>query len=285
MSYDIIETLVVEAKKQMHPASIVQLEGEIQFTRYLPLEIPQKVMPKFEGLQRYVNNFGRCARRIQEDFILCGYYLNLIKREGLFRYCIQEGLQGYTNFYTFCEEVLGVATTTAKRLISINEHFCKNGAELPESYKKYGASKLAIMSTFENGLEGKLQPSITARQLEKLRKYYSSHEWEVDLDTTWREDLKRFEEEQERDRLLKSNRLIERKFEAVTETDSKRKGMISDSYKTYTRFFDETLRNVANLHTANESRFTPIIEELESVLKRLQGEVLKMQSNDMLDGL
>lgn len=285
MSYDIIETLVVGSKKQMHPASIVQLEGEIQFTRYLPLEIPQKVMPKFEGLQRYVHNFGRCAQRIQEDFILCGYYLNLIKREGLFRYCIHEGLQGYTNFYVFCEEVLGVATTTAKRLIAINEHFCKNSAELPEAYQKYGASKLAIMSTFENGLEGKLQPNITVRQLEKLRKYYSSHDWEVDIDTTWREDLAKFEEEKEHDRLLKSTRLIERKFEAVTETDGKRKGMISDSYKTYTRFFDETLRTVASLRISKETKFTPIMQELESVLKRLQGEVLKMQSNDMLDGL
>lgn len=106
MSYDIIETLVVESKKQMKPASIVLLEGDIQFTRYLPLEIPQKVMPKFADLKRYVQDFGRCAQRIQQDFILCGYYLNFIKREGLYRYCIHEGLQGYTNFYVFCEEVL-----------------------------------------------------------------------------------------------------------------------------------------------------------------------------------
>ena len=100
----------------MQPASIVQLEGDLQFTKYLPLEVPTKVFPKFEDLQRYVNDFGRCAKRIQEDFILCGYFLNLIKREGLYRYCIEEGLQGYTNFYKFCEEKLGVAQTTAKRL-------------------------------------------------------------------------------------------------------------------------------------------------------------------------
>ena len=123
MSYDVIETLVATKKKEMQPASIVQLEGEIQFTKYLPLEMSMKVEPKFADLQRYVKDFGRCVKRIQDDFILCGYFLNLIKREGLYRYCIEEGLQGYTNFYKFCEEKLGVAQTTAKRLIAINEHF------------------------------------------------------------------------------------------------------------------------------------------------------------------
>ena len=284
MSYDVIETLVATKKKQMQPASIVQLEGEIQFTRYLPLEMSMKVEPKFANLQRYVNDFGRCVKRIQDDFILCGYFLNLIKREGLYRYCVEEGLQGYTNFYKFCEEKLGVAQTTAKRLIAINEHFCKNDSKLPEQYKSYGASKLAIMATFENGLEGKLQPSVTVKQLDKLKKYYSSHEWHVDIQTTWRDDLKKFETEQEQNRLLKSARLLQRKFEPAKETDGKPKGLVSDPYKAYTRFFDETLRTVAGLHS-NNIRFAPIVQELESVLKRLQGEVLKMQSNDMLDGL
>ena len=284
MSYDVIETLVATKKKEMQPASIVQLEGEIQFTKYLPLEVPTKVFPKFEDLQRYVNDFGRCVKRIQDDFILCGYFLNLIKREGLYRYCVEQGLLGYTNFYTFCEEKLGVAETTAKRLIAINGHFCKNSRELPQKYKAYGASKLAIMATFENGLEGKLQPTVTVKQLDKLKKYYSSHEWRVDMQTSWRDDLKKFEIEQEENRLLKSARLIERKFEPAKETDGKPKGLVSDPYKAYTRFFDETLRTVAGLHSDN-TRFAPIVQELESVLKRLQGEVLKMQSNDMLDGL
>lgn len=284
MSYDIIETLVVTSKKEMQPASIVQLEGEIQFKRYLPLEMPSAVQPHFESLQRYVKRFGVCARRIQVNFILCGYFLNCIKRGGLFRYCIQEGLQGYTNFYTFCEEVLGVATTTAKRLIAINERFCKNGPQLPDAYQKYGASKLAIMATFENGLEGKLQPSVTTRQLEKLRKYYASHDWCVNIDTSWRTDLQKFEDEQQQNRLLKSARLIERKFESAKDKSVKNKGMLSDPYKTYTRFFDETLRTVENLHSTN-IQFAPIMQELESVLKRLQGEVLKMQANSMLDGL
>ena len=268
----------------MRPASIVQLEGDLQFTKFLPLEVASKVEPKFTDLQRYVKNVDRCVERIQSNFILCGYFLNLIKREGLYRYCIEQGLQGYTNFYKFCETVLGIAETTAKRLIAINEHFCNNGAELPIAYQKYTASKLAIMATFENGLEGKLQPHVTTRQLDKLKKYYASHDWQVSLDSTWLDDLKKAEAEQQNSRLLKSARLIEQKFEPAKETDGKPKGLVSDPYKTYTRFFDEALRMVAGLHS-NNARFAPIMEELEDVLKRLQGEVLKMQSNDMMDGL
>ena len=283
MSYDVIETLVATKKKEMQPASIVQLEGELQFTKYLPLQMATMVDPKFTDLQRYVNDFGRCVKRIQEDFILCGYFLNLIKREGLYRYCIEEGLQGYTKFYKFCEEKLGVAQTTAKRLIAINEHFCKNGAVLPAQYQKYGASKLAIMATFKNGLECKLPPTVTVKDLDKLKKYYSSHDWCVDRNTTWRDDLKKFEKEKEQNRLLKSARLLERKFEPAKETDNKPK-LVSTPYKVYTRFFDETLRTVVGLRSEN-TKFSPIVDELESVLKRLQGEVLKMQSNDMLDGL
>ena len=69
MSYDVIETLVTVAKKNIQPASVIQLEGEIQFTRYLPLEMDLKVTPFFQELKRYIGDFNRVATRIQEDFI------------------------------------------------------------------------------------------------------------------------------------------------------------------------------------------------------------------------
>lgn len=284
MSYDVIETLVAESKKKMQPASIIPMENDVQFQRVLPLEMPTVVEPLFCELKRYVGNFRRCAERIQDDFVLCGYYLNHIKRNGLYRYCIEEGLQGYTNFYKFCEDVLGVATTTAKRLISINEHFCKNQPKIPDTYKRFGASKLAIMATFKNGLEEKMRPAVTTRQLEKLQKYYSARDWNVNLDTTYIDDLKQYEKMQEENRLAKSRRLKEKTFEPV-ETETKTKGYVSDSYKAYTKFFDETLQRVATLNASKDKRFAAIVQELETVLKKLQNDVLKMQANEMLDGL
>lgn len=286
MSYDVIETLVTVARKNIQPASVVQLEGEIQFTRYLPLEMDLKVTPFFQELKRYIGNFNRVVTRIQDDFILCGYYLNHIKRNGLYRYCIQEGLQGYVNFYKFCEEVIGVSTTTAKRLIAINSHFCNNGAEIPEQYKRFGASKLAIMATFKNGLEGKLQAMVTTRQLDKLSKYYAAHDWSVRRDTTWNEDLAAYEREQTELRLAKSARLKDKHFEAVAPVEVvKKPRYISDPYNAFTKFFDDTLKRVDELKSCKDERFSPLVEKVENVLKAFQSEVLKMQANEMLDGL
>lgn len=284
MGYDVIETFVATNKKNIVAASVIQLEGDTQFIKYLPLEMSSKVYPYFEELKCYIGNFDRCAKRIQDDFILCGYFLNCIRLNGLYRYCIQEGLQGYTNFYTFCDEIMGISTTTVKRLILINSHFCKNTDKLPEAYKRFGASKLAIMATFENGLEGKMQSSITTRQLEKLRKYYSSHEWKVDINTTWQDDLRKFEIEQAENRLAKSARLKEKSFQQV-ENIKKSVGIISDTYKAYTKFFDDTLQEVDKLKNSKDERFSPIVAELEKALRLLQDEVLKMQADEMLDGL
>ena len=284
MSYDVIETFVSTNKKNIAAASVIQLEGETQFVKYLPLEMSSKVYPYFDELKRHIGNFDRCVKRIQDDFILCGYFLNCIRLNGLYRYCIQEGLQGYTNFYTFCEDIMGISTTTVKRLILINSRFCKNTDKLPEAYKRFSASKLAIMATFENGLEGKLQPSVTTRQLEKLRKYYSSHEWNVNIDTTWHDDLDKFEIEQEQKRLAKSARLKENVFQPI-ENVKKSTGVISDTYKAYTKFFDDTLQEVDKLKNSKDERFSPIIAELEKALRLLQDEVLKMQADEMLDGL
>ena len=76
MSYDVIETLVATKKKEMQPASIVQLEGEIQFTRYLPLEMDLKVTPFFQELKRYIGNFNRVVTRIGE-----GRCINLLQKK------------------------------------------------------------------------------------------------------------------------------------------------------------------------------------------------------------
>ena len=284
MSYDVIETLVVESKKNMQPASIIPMENDVQYERVLPLEMPMVVDPYFNELKRYVGDFRRCVERIQDDFILCGYFLNHIKRNGLYRYCIEQGLQGYRNFYKFCEEILGVATTTVKRLIAINEHFCKNQPKISNNYKRFGASKLAIMATFKNGLENKLRPTVTVRQLEKLQKYYTIRDWQVDLKTTYIDDLNAYAQMEYENRLAKSKRLKEKKFEPA-EKETFSTGLVSDKYKVLTRFFDETLQAVANLGIKKDSCFSPILETLETVLKKLQNDVLKMQSDDMLDGL
>ena len=126
-----------------------------------------------------------------------------------------------------------------QRVIDINEHFCKNGPEIPVRYENYGASKLAIMATFKNGLEKKLNPSVTVRQLEKLKKYYSKHGWNVNLNTKWTDDLSQFDEEVRQERLLKSKRLKEVKFVSAKEEAVASIKKVGKPYKAFTKFYDE----------------------------------------------
>ena len=283
MSYDIIDTLVESKSKAMEPATIVQLEGEVQFVKLTPLEVE----PIFTRFEENVRLFFLHVGRVQQDFVLCGYYLNLIKRENLYRYCVQDGKQGYTNFYTFCERVLGVSETSAKRLIAINQRFCNNERELPERYQKFGASKLAIMATFENGLEEKITPSVTVSSLEKLRKYYAKNEWNVDKERSWREDLSKFEEQAFQERMLSRERLRRKKFEAAKDLvlPTPTKHLVSDSYKAYTRFFDQTLNSLKELQNRGNDGFMPLLKEVEAFLLRAQSEVLRAQGLEMLEGL
>ena len=284
MSYDIIETFVVSSKRALEPAQLVQLEGDLQFTRFLPLQMPTKVEPYFSDLLRYVEDFEHFAKRIQEDFIRCGYFLNLIKRQGLYRYCIQEGQQGYTDFYCFCSERLGVSRSTAQRLIDINAYFCKNGPEIPVRYENYGASKLAIMSTFKNGLEKKLNPSVTVRQLEKLKKYYSKHGWNVNLNTKWTDDLLQFDEEVRQERLLKSKRLKEVKFVSAKEEAVASFKKVGKPYKAFTKFYDEIFRQADYLYS-DDPEILAVFNKTVSALKEHYAELLRLQSGSMLDGL
>ena len=154
MSYDLIETFVKVQIKEISSAKYVQHVGQVQFEQVLPLEAE----PKTSTLIHYTKQYFRCTNQIADAFIRAGYFLNLIKREELYRYAQDEGLQGYTSFYKFCETCLGTPKTTAIRLMAINTRFCNNQPVLPETYQRFTASKLGIMAMFQNGLEAKLTP-------------------------------------------------------------------------------------------------------------------------------
>ena len=287
-NYDVIETFVVSSPRVMMPAEIVQMEGEVQFTRFQGLEQGAIVLPAFEKLQDCISGFDNCVGNIRRNFIRAGYLLNEIKRNGLYRFCTQKGVQGYTDFYVFCEDKLNVSRTTAKRLIAINSHFCGNGLDLPVQYSSFGASKLAIMSQFKRGLENKITPDVTVAQLNKLTKYYQAHDWKVSSVTTWKQDLNAYENEVVQNRQHKSNYLRNREFisaKDVEEQEKKPSRLISDNYKTVTRFFDQTLDSLKKLETEKNAQFQMLFDELKEVLKKSQGEVLRRQAEEMTKGL
>lgn len=281
MSYDIIETFVRTKLKDIQPARYVQHEGQIQFEEVLPLETE----PKASKLEHYRNQYIRCANQIGEAFIRAGYFLNLIKREELYRYVQDEGLQGYTSFYKFCEEYLGTPKTTAIRLMSINARFCDNQPILPETYKRFTASQLGIMATYQNNLEGKLTPEATCEQLNKLSKYYALKGWEVDLETTWREDLSAYEAYVKEQRFYKK-RYLNKKFTSVTDEvpaarpkEKSSSGLISKKYDPYIKFCERTKEQLTALRTT--SSYKAGLDELEAQITVMMKEAEASQMDEI----
>ena len=69
------------------------------------------------------------------------------------------------------------------------------------------------------------------------------------------------------------------------EQEKKPSRLISDNYKTVTRFFDQTLDSLKKLETEKNAQFQMLFDELKEVLKKSQGEVLRRQAEEMTKGL
>lgn len=283
MSYDLIETFVKVQIKEISSAKYVQHVGQVQFEQVLPLEAE----PKTSTLIHYMKQYFRCTNQIADAFIRAGYFLNLIKREELYRYAQDEGLQGYTSFYKFCETCLGTPKTTAIRLMAINTRFCNNQPVLPETYQRFTASKLGIMAMFQNGLEGKLTPEVTCEQLNKLSKYYALKDWEVDLKTTWREDLSAYEEYVKEQRFYRK-RYLNKKFTSVTDElpaeepkEKKSPGLISKKYDAYIKFCERMKDQISALRKI--SGYTVGLAELEAQIDRMMKAAETAQMDDIFD--
>ena len=159
---DLLQNVLDAKIKALYPAKYVQHAGQIQFEAVLPLESE----PKLRQLERYVENIKKDVVRIDQSFVRIGFWLNEIQRNHLYRYPIETGMQGYTSFFRFCEEQLGFSKTTAQRLIGINNRFCGGTHVLQKDCERFSLSQLGIMSTFKNGLEHKLTPEVSVRNME-----------------------------------------------------------------------------------------------------------------------
>ena len=158
---------------------------------------------------------------------------------------------------------------------------------LPETYQRFTASKLGIMATFQNGLEGKLTPEVTCEQLNKLSKYYALKDWEVDLKTTWREDLSAYEEYVKEQRFYKK-RYLNKKFTSVTDElpaeepkEKKSPGLISKKYDAYIKFCERMKDQISALRKT--SGYTVGLAELEAQIDRMMKAAETAQMDDIFD--
>lgn len=133
-----------------------------------------------------------------------------------------------------------------------------------------------------------MTPEVTCKQLNNLSKYYSLKGWEVDLKTTWREDLCAYEEYLKKERLNKS-RLRKKEFKSVTdeqqeqEEGTKPEALITKRYDAFIKFCERTKEQAEQLKVGNG--YTDGLDEILTVLTKQMKKAERSQNEDVLGTL
>ena len=221
-----IAPLRYKIEKKLKAAELVSKNEVGHFDRVLPLESE----PALAQLREWNDGIVACVQTSVLCFVQLGYLLNQVKLSNTYRYVQDKGLQGYTSFFKYCEDVYGLSKKTVQRLISVNVRYCGNGPDfIVKGAERYSFRQLAELSTFKNGLDGKVSPKASVREIEKLYAYYSSREWEVPQNTTWEEDLAVYCDERASESKRERERVKKFAFESGPETRGSVRGTNEDS--------------------------------------------------------
>ena len=221
-----IAPLRYKIESKLKAAELVSKNDVGHFDRVLPLES----QPMLAQLREWNDSIVACVQTSVLCFVQLGYLLNQVKLSNSYRYVQDKGLQGYTSFFKFCADVYGLSKKTVQRLIAVNVRYCGNGPDfIVKGAERYSFRQLAELSTFKNGLDGKVSPKASVRDIEKLYAYYSSHEWEVPQNTTWEEDLAVYCDERATESKRERDRIKKFSFESGPETRGSVKGINEDS--------------------------------------------------------
>lgn len=283
---------------KLAPAELVSKDDRV-FDRVLPLES----VPALGQLRELNEDFISCVQVSVQAFVRIGYILNQIRLNNLYRYVKDVGLKGYTSFFKYCEDWYGLSKKTVQRYIDVNVRYCGNGPEfIVKGAERYSFRQLAELSSFQNGLDGKIPPKASVRDIEKLRKYYSSRGWEVSFDTTWEKDLESYVAEQAEEAKYSRERIKKFSFESgperrsnereksITKSSSSVAGKVverpKNAHKEYDQLLailDQTVKSLTELRPKSLN-LSSDIDEMVSILED-KAKILRVQKScDLFTG-
>lgn len=189
---------------------------------------PETGREKFGKLLNECSGIITNTRAVYGNFVDTGYRLKVIRDEELYLYCAEKSAKGYSDFYRFIRDKLGISRTETIGLIKVCEMFCGGRNQLPPEFCIYTYSQLLEMTTFEQGTWKKLNAGISVRKMRLLRKYYKRGRWRVSTDTSIEEDLQAALDYALRERREQAEKASKIQFIAPT-TDRESKCPTSDS--------------------------------------------------------
>lgn len=293
-----IAPLRYKIEKKLQAAELVSKDDR-NFDRVLPLE----QQPALAQLREYNEDLVNCVEVSVLAFVKIGYLLNQIRLSNTYRYVQDVGLKGYTSFYKFCEDVYRLPKKTVQRFIDVNVRYCGNGPDfIVKGAERYSFRQLAELSSFKNGLDGKVPPTASVREIEKLRKYYASRDWEVSTRTTWKDDLETYIQEQAEVSKFTRDRVKKFAFESGPETRVKKEGVVNsgvsskpesspaqqpkNAYKEYDvllEFLDQSLKKLETLRGKCPS-LSKQWDDVYTVLQVQAQELRAKKSRDQFTG-
>ena len=155
--------------------TVAKEEGDAKFTRFNDLR----------------NDIINRQYNVRSDFFEIAKSLYEIRRDKLYN-CVRNvneaTVYGYSNFYTFCEQVLGFKKTTVYNLLNVYEKFvCENAISVISSVN-FSYSQLVALLDVDDKYKARIPVQTSVRDIKKLADYYKSNVPGNDVET----DLKNY---------------------------------------------------------------------------------------------
>ena len=117
------------------------------------------------------------------SFVRVGYLLKRARDENILKD------SGYPDIYTYANMKFGLDKSQVSRFININDRYSIGGysEHLKEEYEGYGYSKLALMLTLPEEINGELSPDFSKRDINAIKSEYEAEQKISDLEVMMEE--------------------------------------------------------------------------------------------------
>lgn len=154
--------------------------------------VPEAATAMYDRLMQLHTSIRVCQDQVKLNFVEIGRCLAEIEREKLYS-CVACGsgrLDGYNNFYKFCEGIFGFKKSTVANLLKVYRTFCNQTEGLLRvEYLNYSYCQLVELSSVDK-YRDRIPATCSSRDIKRLRELYKTYT--PPQGTTFKDDLEEY---------------------------------------------------------------------------------------------
>ena len=134
--------------------------------------VPEGLAESFKDYRAYKKTLDTEIKANAEGFVRIGYLLKVARDTDILRE------SGYDSLTDFAHAEYGITKDIVSRYIAINDRYSENGYSdrLQLKYEGYGVAKLAEMLTLPDEVIEEINPSLTKREIQEIKKEIAEEE-------------------------------------------------------------------------------------------------------------